>query len=236
MGVVNGTEIVINGTSSIASEIQGSALNTNNTGKSIITVNGGTYGGDKYCMFYVGLKNAASDATETTITQTGASELNLTNGNFGNKTYFFGGGYAYGLGKGAKNTTVQGGVNVSVTGGTFTGTGGIYAGGRADAKGTSLVKGTVDIRISNITVGLGANWTIYGGGYVSGAGICKVEDDVYISISGSRNRITGVLNVYGGGDANAKATGSSSVGSVEIHIGEAARESNLTINNIYGGG
>ena len=130
----------------------------------------------------------------------------------------------------------MGDVDIFVDGGTFSGTGAIYGGGRADGKGTSLVEGMVSIDVSNITVQTGANWTIYGGGYVSGAGVCEVENDVFITISGSKNKISGVLNIFGAGDANAKATGASSVDGVMIQIGEAARENNFTLNNVYGGG
>ena len=96
MGTVDGTEIVIDGTTTVKGEIQGSSLNADNTGDSIITVDGGTFGGNDYLMVYVGSKNAAQDSTETTITQSGSCELNINDGNFQNKTYFFGAGYAYG--------------------------------------------------------------------------------------------------------------------------------------------
>ena len=127
-------------------------------------------------------------------------------------------------------------VNITVSGGSFYGTGGIYAGGRADGLGTSLVEGIVSVEISNITVQAGANWTIFGGGYVSGSGISTVDNEVSITISGRKNKIYGKLNIFGAGDAKVKESGQSSVESVVICIGEAAKESKLTLNNVYGGG
>ena len=54
MGTADGTEITISGSVSVNSEIQGSTLNANNTGDSIITINGGNYGGNDYFMVYTG--------------------------------------------------------------------------------------------------------------------------------------------------------------------------------------
>lgn len=226
--------------SAITGSFQGGAVNADVKGDSIVSVTNATLGdaAGGYFFGYAGVRGTGDGLAESVVTLSGQGVLKLDGANLVGKNYLFAGGYGFGVQvKGSENAiaVVKNGTQVQISGITVSGNTTIYGGGRAaSAIGQSVVENGSEITCKAFTVEENSVLNLYGGGHNDGNG-SVVDGGSKITLKYGTYAIDGALNLYGGGNGGKSGKAVVNGGSF-ILIGNAGRKTNITLNNIYGGG